>query len=332
MRHVLRTLRAVVVTALAAMPMRPSRVAAQSGLPTLRRIAVPGLDRIGPEKKGAAVAISSVGLVAFTGAFDSTNRAVMVIDTTGRVLARLGPPGGGPGELSRPLQLAFTATDVVTIEIAARRITRFGFDGSLRGVVTMPAPMILVGAAGDSLDMLQWPDGSAKRPVLDFVRVSPASATGRQLFSGQAPILGPLSEEGRQRGNTLASITYIADANSVVAANVGSHHFLGLEADGRMLFDVKGAPVSTPAGETPLYITGGLQRDGMQRIWALGTDRSTGRTFADLYLKGRYLGRLDLPCRGAAYVSGAFVALLCTEATATDRDVSLGVYRIHEGR
>jgi hypothetical protein len=113
---------------------------------------------------------------------------------------------------------------------------------------------------------------------------------------------------------------------------VGSYRLLGIEPDGRVSFETRGARVSTRPGETPLYAVGGLQRDGMQRIWALGADQATGHTFADLYLKGRYLGRLDLPCKGAASISGSFIAILCTASEAADRDVRLSVYRIQERR
>jgi hypothetical protein len=305
---------------------------AQSTLPVLRRVTIPSLDTIGPEKARGAVAISSAGVIAFTGAFDSANRAVTIIDTTGRILARVGPQGQGPGELGGLLQLAFAGTELVAIDIGSRKMSRFGFDGAYRGAVTMPTAMGLAGVTRDSIDMVRWPDGKAVSPMLDFVRVSPVSASGRLLMSGQTPVLRELGQEGLQKGNILASVLYISDGASVVAVNVGSYRLMGFEADGRVSFDMRGARVSTPPGETPLYPNGGVQRDGMQRIWALGTNQATGRTFADLYLKGRFLGRLDLPCKGEATVTGPFMAIRCREPESADRDVSLRVYRIDERR
>jgi len=304
-------------------------VAGQGSLPTLQRVLLPSLETIGPEKSTAAIAISPTGMLAFTGSFDSRDRAVTILDSAGRVMARVGPPGQGPGELSMPVHLAFAGGEVIAVELAARRISRFGVDGTAHGTATMPAPMFLVGSTGDSLDMLQFPAGGPN-PVLDFRRISPVSMGGRLLLSGQSPALRELSTEGQQQGASLASIVYIADGAAVVAANVASYHLVGIGPDGSTSFDIRGSRANTPPGETPLFSIGGLQRDAMQRIWALGTDQQTGRSFADLYFRGRPLGRLDLPCKGSVAVAGTWLAILCTTPASADRDVALSVYRLVE--
>jgi hypothetical protein len=72
--------------------------------------------------------------------------------------------------------------------------------------------------------------------------------------------------------------------------------------------------------------------DDKQRVWAIGADHKTGRTFADLYLGAQLLGRLDLPCRGSVAVGGYWMAILCVAPDTANQDVALQVYRIVEVR
>ena len=303
----------------------------QAGLPRLERVSMRSLDSLGPEKATATVAISTTGTIAFTGAFDQRDRAVTILDSLGRVLARLGPPGQGPGELSVPVQLAFAGRELIVVEPSSRRISRFRLDGTLQGTSAMMVPFFLAAAAGDSLDVFQFPS-TGPRPVLDFRRVSPTTLDGRTLFSGQSPLLRDLSEEGQQKGAVVASIVFAAAGSTVVAANVGTYRLIGIGANGNLLFDIRGRQAEVPAGETPLFVVGGLQVDAKERVWAIGTDHQTGRTFADLYLGSRLLGRLDLPCRGSVTLAGSWVAMLCTTPDSNSRDVALQIYRIVETR
>jgi hypothetical protein len=308
----------------------PHTARGQASMPRLQRVPMPLLDSLGPEKADATVAISPQGIVAFTGALDANDRAVTLFDSSGRLMARLGPPGQGPGELSLPVQLAFAGRELIVVELGTRRVSRFGLDGSSKGTSAMATPLFLAAGTGDSIDVFQFPSGPSA--VLDFRRLSPVSMDGRFLLSGQAPSLRDLSNEGRQSGAAVASVIYAAVGSTVVAANVATYRLVGIGSDGRTLFDLRGKQADVPAGETPLFSIGGLQVDGKQRVWAIGADHKTGRTFADLYLGGRVLGRLDLPCRGAVAVGGTRMAILCAAPETASRDVTLQVYRIVEPR
>lgn len=302
----------------------------QGGLPRLVRWSMPSLDSLGPEKGDAVMAISPSGTIAFTGAFDVNDRAVTMFDSTGLLVARFGPPGQGPGELSLPVQLAFAGGEVVVVELGARRVSRFGLTGSSKGTSAMATPVFLAAGRGDSIDVFQFPSGP--NAVLDFRRLSPVTMNGRFLLSGQSPSLRELSAEGQQSGAAVASIIYTAVGNGVVAANVVTYRLVGIGSDGSTLFDLRGKHGDVPAGETALFAIGGLQVDNKQRLWAIGADHNTGRTFADLYLGPRLLGRLDLPCRGTVAVAGHWMAILCATAKAANQDVTLQVYRIVESR
>jgi hypothetical protein len=299
----------------------------QTALPRLERISIRSLDTLGPEKANASVAISPLGLIAFTGAFDQQNRAVTLIDSAGRLLARMGPPGQGPGELSQPLQLAFIGRELIALELGARRLSRFSVEGSLLATVATIAPIFLSATSSDSIDIFQFPTSGAS-PVLDFRRLSPRTLQGRTLLSGQSSALRDLSAEGRQQGAAVASIMYAASGSTVIAANVVTYRLIGIAPDERVLFDLRGSRSEAPAGETALFAVGGLQVDAQGRIWAIGASQQTGRTFADVYLGSRSLGRLDLPCRGSVTIGGRWMAILCSTPSSPNRDVELQIHRI----
>lgn len=320
-RHTMCLTLAVVLAGASWMPG-----AAQLTLPQLRRVTLPALDSLGPEKAGATVAISANGTLAFSGAFDPQDRAVTILDSAGRLLARLGPPGQGPGELSVPVRLAFAGGELVVVELAARRVSRFALNGSARGTTAMATPVFLAAAAGDSIDVFQFPTGSA--PVLDFRRLAPATTTGRTLLAGESPTLQALAKEGQQQGAAVASIIYAAVGTTVVAANVVTYRLVGVGLDGRPSFDVRGRNVQVSEGETALLPIGGLQVDGRGRLWAVGANRETKRLFADIYSGSQLLGRIDLPCLGSVAITGAWLAILCDAPDRANRDVSLQVHRI----
>ena len=302
---------------------------AQGGTPRLERVSMPLLDSIGPEKADAIVAISPTGMVAFTGAFDERDRILTLLDDAGRLVGRFGAPGSGPGELSVPLQLTFTTRELIAVELSSRRISRFGLDGSSRGTAAMTSPVFLAAGFGDSIDVYQFPTGS--QPVLDFKRISPLTMDGRVLLSGQSPGLRDLSSEGQQQGAAVASIVYAAVGGTVVAVNVATYRLVGFGPGATARFDVRGKS-NAPPGETPLLAIGGVQVDGRQRLWAIGADQTTGRSFADVWNGSQLLGRLDLPCRGTVALSGTWLAILCSTPNASSRDVALQIYRVVEPR
>jgi hypothetical protein len=300
---------------------------AQSVLPRLERVAMPALDSIGPEKAGASIAVSTSGHIAFTGGFDSQNRAVTIVDNAGRVLARLGPRGQGPGELSIPVLLNFAGGELVVLELSARRLSRFSLDGRVQATNASLSQIFLSAASGDSLDVWQWPTSPGAKPIMDFRRISPKTQEGRTLLSGQSAALRALIPEVQQ-GNSVASIVYAAAGSTVVAANVAMNRLLGIGANESVLFEIHGVEGDTPPKETPLAAIGGLQVDGKNRIWAIGPSQRTGKTAANIYSGSRSLGRLDLPCRGSVTLTGSWMAVLCATPNSTSRDVALQVYRI----
>ena len=302
-------------------------IPAQSSLPRLERVTIPALESIGPERAGASVAVSASGIMAFTGGFDQQNRVVTVVDNTGRLLARVGPPGNGPGELTIPVQLAFAGRELVTLELGARRLSRFSLDGALQASAVAAAPIMLAAPSGDSIEVFQWPTSGAGQ-VLDFRRISPRTQEGRMLLSGQSSSLRKLASEGRQQGMAVAGVLYVSAGSAVIAANVSTNRLLGIGAGEKILFEHRGRQEDAPPGETTLSAVGGLQVDGKERIWAIGPSQRTGRTAAEVYSGPRVLGRIDLPCRGSVALAGSWLAILCDTPESASHDVSLQLYRI----
>jgi hypothetical protein len=320
--------------ALAAALILPASFAttdAQSALPRLERVVIPALDSLSPEKAGASVAISTSGLIAFSGGFDSQNRAVTIIDHTGRLLARVGPRGQGPGELSGSVQLAFAGSELVVHELMARRVSRFAPDGRWFATVASPAPNFLAAATGDSVDVFVWPAKEGPH-ALDFRRISPRTLEGRTLLSGQSASLRELNAESLQQGASVASVLFAAAGSTVVAASVVTGRLVGIGTDERILYEQPGRAGDTPPKETPISAMGGLQVDGKQRVWAIGPSQRTGKLTASLYAGSRALGRLDLPCSGSVTLSGSWLAMLCATPNNPNRDVELQVYRIVDAR
>jgi hypothetical protein len=325
-----RTARAMLAAA-SVLPAAFAATGAQPALPRLERVTTPALDSLGPEKAGASIAISTSGLIAFSGGFDSQNRAVTIIDNTGRLLSRVGPRGKGPGELSGPVQLAFAGSELVVHELAARRVSRFAPDGRLHATVASLSPIFIAAAAGDSIDVFVWPTVEGARPY-DFRRISPQTLEGRTLLAGQSASLRELAAESLQQGASIASVLFAAAGSTVVAASVVTGRLVGIGADERILFGHPGRTGDTSPKETPIVAMGGLQVDGRERVWAIGPSLRTGKPTASLYVGSRALGRLDLPCNGSITISGSWLAMLCDTPDNPNRDVELRVYRIVDSR
>jgi hypothetical protein len=299
-----------------------SGIAPSQGRPQLSRVALPGLDSIGPETKAAEVAITADGVIAFTGGFDARKRAVTVVDSRGKVLGRFGAPGRGPGEVNQPLQLAFGEREVFILEVAARRASRFSLAGEFLGMVPTPSSFYLLGMSGDSADMLDWPTGPM--PISDYRRVATSTLTGRLITGSKSPVVREMATRAKGPADPVATILYASLGTNVVVANPNAYEIQVLDPAGTVLYAVA---KPTQAGVTKFKEMGGLHADSRGRLWVI-RDSGADATVADVYAGKDLVGTIDIGCRGNVSIKGDWVAVLCTKTSNPNKDVELRVFRI----
>jgi hypothetical protein len=312
------------VVTVTALSLSGSGLSAQARLPRLVRVEIPALDSIGPELKSSTVAISPDGFMAFTGAFDERKRAVTVIDSRGTLVGRFGSPGRGPGEVNPPLQLSVHGQDVFVLEVAGRRGTRFTSTGKVVSSLPTPGSYFLIGAAGDSIDVLEWPTGNV--PISDFRRVSTLTMEGRLIVGGQHPVVRAVADRAKIKGAAIATVLYASLGDKVVVANPNGYEIFVI--DGKQPFYTVKRPPAAPGTVTTFKDIGGLHVDARKRLWVVNDPSPTGNSLADVYDGPSYLGSIDLGCRGNVALSGEWMAILCTNSASATKDVELRIFRI----
>ncbi len=100
---------------------------------------------------------------ALIAVLDEQAAAVTTLDTTGRVIARFGRAGGGPGEFDpRGLASVIVADGAVWVpDVASQRLTRFTADGTV--LETLPLPL----AEGHAVDWTPHPAGGRVHRLRD---------------------------------------------------------------------------------------------------------------------------------------------------------------------
>jgi hypothetical protein len=306
------------------------------------------------------IVVGSQGHVLFLGDPEEGGRVVLA-DSNGTVLARVGRTGSGPGEYRLPVPAFVAANSFVVHDPSLRRVTRWQSDGTLAQVSALNAPFIpaafsetaAVGSIIDSagvaaLATVSLGDGTIRRLV---DRAHPGFATAfppvRQGQRYIKPAVG-LASEGVLLGETqTVAISWWSPSGTPIRRF--EHHAPPappsearlarvLETIQAMRRRTGAPPVDLSQFRTTLRATpvpmvsdlSALHEDALGRVWMLGIAGDS----AAAYVFGRdgFLGRLELGCRGFEgrwSLSGRWLALACAaDGREHEGDAVLQLYRV----
>jgi hypothetical protein len=286
---------------------------------------------------------------------------IVVVDTTGKVLQRFGAPGEGPGEVRSPNVIGLTSSHVYVFDLGTNRLTRFSRHDSSAEDVPMEKGMILPFHLVDdttAFAVAAGPDGGMPGLLnLRSGRLTPLMNPEDDFIIATTKELEPIGR--RPTTGWWGGGLVVANAMSYSLVLYG----IDKEPAGRIDRDVSpprptaarvdaelDALVKSPVGrnwsesevarrrEERLNENIGHFRvrpfrvDGAGRMWVVGP--SGDSAYADVFAGERFLGRLEIGCRGSngGYaVSGHWLAMSC-EPQDPDfpGDAVVQLYRIEE--
>lgn len=186
----------------------------------------------GPEQSNATLAVSRRGHIAFTTGFDSAGRLVTLVDSTGRVLARVGTKGAGPGEFRMIIRLFVNDSTLYVYD--GYHLSEFDLDGQHRRTRSVPPDVMLWHLRGDSIDARIIVD---LREAMGLRRLSLRTLKGRELLSAASPVLRNLTRS-RTDSTRYLPYSYAPKGAGFVLGNGSSHRMVA--------FDVDGVPLEPP--------------------------------------------------------------------------------------
>lgn len=334
---------------------------ASTAMPSLREVRWPATADNSPRSAGARVAVSPAGQVAFT--HDGT--AVLIVDTTGNLVAAVGRSGEGPGELRAASPIELTSNSIHVFDMSqlksasynlpsgkfeqearftvpvvprARAGSRgyFVLSGSESGTIvgilpdggTTVAPLIANADTTLSVLFPTEPDGKRTQPTVRLWQGGVVIANGKTYRIGLYDWEGQLVRVLSRDLEPVFPTESDAEARSKSLGTYRGPNGQRLDPAvvNKQSEEFKSKPV-------PYFThTTALHSDARHRIWILGS--SGDSTFADVFSTTGFLGRLALECDGFKNgwsLSGDWLALVCAAgADAPDVDAVIRLYRIAE--
>lgn len=217
---------------LAALSIIATAVPAQSQRPTLAAQRIYSIDasKGGPERIPGALAVGRDGRVAFTFGYDNADRHVTVMDSTGRVVARVGQKGAGPGEFQAVLNV-FLDRDRVLL-FGAGQLSAFAPDGKHLWSRAMPPTQLAVGFVRDSVDLMEASHFADGRGVGSVFRQSTALGGGaRKLIDGQDAQVRGLARSVDD-SSRFPRLAFASAGDAVVIGHAHTYQLLALSASG----------------------------------------------------------------------------------------------------
>jgi len=315
-------------------------------------------DVVSSEQAWVAVAPDGRVVLTATRSPDDTNIFEMV-DTTGATIARLGPVGAGPGELTRPMFFDVSDEGVLVVwDASTGRITTYAPDGALiasRQINQVLVPQALV---RDSLDIR---DADPRGPL---VRRPVTGGRAREVVLTTAPAFDsvfPVKTMGGILGR--GAISYAAGAGRIAFGHFLTYRILLFSDDGAYLGSLgRALPPQFPSAERiaadslsllkqpsispaslarrlrearerpiPYFSLRALHFDGKGRLWVFRQQDSSA--VADLFADTTLLGSVPINCPGfqgmSADIRNDWLAIACR--TADEKSLSgatLKLFRI----
>ncbi len=320
-----------------------------------------------PVNRLTPIAVGPQGNLLFVTNTSPTDRLLM-LDSTGKPIARFGRTGGGPGEVTNPQPIAITNNAIRVWDMGNQRLSEWTFGGKLIrenllgndanvfDVIGTEALVSRYGPAGFKPFMVNPVTGMARELLAandSFYKARfDTTLAPRQGF---APITGTwdggflVGDAARYR---VGLYTWQGTLVRALARDLPPIHASLARTDDFIAEMVRrsgrgGGGGAVPAAmmtkmreqaaqaEMPQITPGSPPRaDAQKRIWIIGMEGDSA--FADLFTSTRFIGRLHLPCRffnGFWSVSGTWLALACVP---DDPDAALDavvkLFRIVETR
>ena len=327
---------------------------------------MPALGENGPERRTAILAVSERGDLAFTTGFSADDALVTLVDSSGKLLARVGKKGDGPGEFRAPLKLLFR--DSTLFVFGDARLSAFTRRGTHLWTRAMPPTDLPTVIRGDSVDVFSSPDLTT---TLGIARLSLTTMRGREIIAPRAEPLHALTRSLQSAERTVIP-GYVLTADGFVVGHGGRYELARFDAQGgvRERFgrtlpsrQLTGAALEAEVQrrvaqarrpfvgpdnvkrELPVDIArirreaaapsahfygrnGGLQSDARGRIVAIVPQGDS--VALDVFERQRFIGRATVSCAGrpvTAAGSSRFLALLCDMPATADREVGVRLFR-----
>lgn len=348
-------------------PDAPREVSRSMPRLTPSEITIP--DSARPELRFSRLAVSTAGALAYTGAFDPAGRRVILTDGMHRERARVGLPGEGPGELRSVGQLVFLDSVLLIEDDEQARILAIASDGELLSSRRYPAGGRVLAVHADSVDV-EHGFGTSRTQVRRYSLES----GGWRILTGASDSAFQRITRGDSTPGRYVSPAFAAYPGGFVLANPYTYDLQYFDAEGRRMAAARRDVPSRrrtarelvdararierskrqfrgPKGQTVAHggaqdaiarlataplrhfsATHGLHFDGRGRLWVIG--QANDSTFADVFARDEFLGRITLPCRSSnlyASLRGEWLVLPCEAAGAeVSTEIELRLYRIEE--
>lgn len=321
----------------------PAQVGAQTRLPQLKQAFASKSIESSPQAAFFPIAVGPQGNVLITADKGSDFR-LLLLDSNGAVLARMGRSGAGPGEARNPFPLYVGAKTVAAWDAGLLRLTEWGTDGKLERSTTPKTPMAVSTRFGDRYIGFILSSAGAKPTLLD-----PATGTTADLLPAAdsfyraefkplspttpfaaAPIVGEWKDgfliastasyrfglygrDGQLKRVLGRELKPVLPSPARVERQMAM--FRSMKMPGRQRTEADFAKARKLAEETPVpsFALGTpLHADSTGRLWVLGIQGDSA--FADVFTSERFLGRIGIACHGFEgkwSLSGRWLAMVC---------------------
>ncbi len=291
---------------------------------------------LSPINRLTALQVGPQGNVLFVNNATPSTK-LLLVDSTGKQIARFGRSGAGPGEVQMPLPLAMTREGIAVWDPGNGRMTEWDVKGTFKRSVVPAQQLQLVDAAGTDLLGMHY-DGKLWKPmsinratgaVHELLLPSDTFLTahfGGPAAKGFSPTLGTWDNGFVYSDPATYRIAFYRWNGSLVrvlsrdlpafrASGARMDEFIGQMTRGRNTDAAMLAKMRDQFSKMDLpFITPGspARMDAKHRLWILAMEGDSAS--ADLFTADRFVGRLHLPCRlfnGYWSVSGTWLALAC---------------------
>ena len=295
--------------------------------PSVTRLPLDQLGSSGPELKRSAVAVSPHGHVAFTTGFTEGDELITVVDSSGRVVSRLGRRGSGPGELDAANVLFFQDSLLFASDVFRGRLHRYTVHGEYREYLQFPGSYIPVGHVRDSVDLSDHYSTTGPR-IIRWALVTDAG------YRTLVPQNDSLFLDFRSRNRIPPNLTVGSSLTGTVLGDGTKYQLYEYGPTGIIAFGQNLPPQVREAGpnaDTLSYFgLYSLATDRTGRLWVAGRRPSGG--FLDVYQGHQLVRRIETDCRVNVWhglsINGDWLALLCEADEEAAVEVSVQLYRI----